>query len=177
MVNLDRLRVRGLRAYERGRLRTAARVGMLLVPVSLLCWVEGGARESCACLSALLLGAAIWLRWRSRQGSDDVTTGLLVGSIPVLAGLVLARVGGGCSNAVCSLVAGAAGFLGGGLLALREGRGRAHAGRWLLAGVIGTLLSSLACLSLGAMSVVGAMLGIAAGAAAGLLILRRAGSA
>src|SRR6187551_2602454 len=81
MVTRDQLRERALRAYERGRLRTAVRVAWFLVPLTLLCALETGAGEKCVCSGALLLGAALYLRWRDRQGANAVSTGLLAGSL------------------------------------------------------------------------------------------------
>jgi hypothetical protein len=68
MVNSKELAARGLRAYELGRLVTASRVALVLVPLAALCLFETSGREACACLSVLLLGSAIWLRWRDRAG-------------------------------------------------------------------------------------------------------------
>ena len=80
MVNLEKLRADGLRAYEVGRLRAALRAALVVVPVALLCVLETGEREACACLGVLLLGAAVFLRWRNRRGMEDVTTGLVAGA-------------------------------------------------------------------------------------------------
>jgi hypothetical protein len=65
MVSRDQLRVQGLRAYEWGRLRTAARVAFVLVPVALLCLLENRGRAECVCVAAV--------GWRSsRQAFKQV---------------------------------------------------------------------------------------------------------
>ena len=91
MVNPEELTARGLRAYEVGRAWKASRVALVLAPAAAFCLLEARGREACACLAVVLLALAIWLRWRDRQGMESVTTGLLAGVPPLLAGLVLDR--------------------------------------------------------------------------------------
>ena len=92
MVSRERLKEGGLRAYELGRLRMAARAAWFLVPVAVLCMRESGAGEACACIGVLLLAAAVFLRWRNRERAETVTNGLLAGSVPLITGRVAARV-------------------------------------------------------------------------------------
>jgi len=61
----------------------ALRVAIVLLPVIALCLLEPVGREGCACCAVLLLGAAVWLRFRNRLGVESVTTGLLAGAVPL----------------------------------------------------------------------------------------------
>jgi hypothetical protein len=130
-----------------------------------VCLVESRGRELCACVSALLLGLAIWLRWRNRVGSEAVRTGLVAGSGPLVAGLLLDRF-----DLQCGLAGGAtactafAVLLGGGaglFIGLRQ-----HQRPWssaLMAGGIAALSASLGCVRLGVVGVVGVIAGIGLG--------------
>jgi hypothetical protein len=169
MVNLEQLRTRGLWAYEAGRARTASRIGLILIPIAALCLLEARGREACACLSVLLLGLAIWLRWRDRRGSDAVTTGLLAGSIPLAGGLVLARLGLRCGAEGSSLCMGFSVLVGlgaGVLIAVREARRRERFWSWFTAGTVATLAASLGCVRLGIVGILGVVLGMAVGTVA-----------
>jgi hypothetical protein len=167
MVNLETLTARSLRHYELGRLRMAASVAIVLIPIAAVCLLEPSGREACACCAALLLAASVWLRFRSRAGVESVSTGLLAGGIPLAAMLVLTRIDPGCATAgllsYCtgfSLLVGAAA---GAVVALRE-RGRAPlSSHWLLAVGVAVLTASLGCVRLGVVSIVGVAVGILVG--------------
>jgi hypothetical protein len=169
MVNLEQLRVRGLRAYEQGRVRTAARIGLLVIPMAALCLVEATGRQACACLAVLLLALAVWLRWRDRRGMEAVTTGLLAGTIPLVVGLILARLDIDChapgTQTLCAALSASLGLAAGVFIALREARRKARSGSWLVAGSIAVLAASMGCLRLGIASVISVALGLAVGAA------------
>jgi hypothetical protein len=170
MVNLDELEARGLFAYELGRLRMASKIAILLVPVSAVCLFESEGREACACTAALLLVAAIGLRFRDRTGVDGVNDGLLAGSIPLAFGLLLARFAPGCASAglfsACTafsiLIGGGAGVIVAAREAARPSRSRA----WMTAVPIATLAASVGCIRLGVASVLGVALGVLLGRAA-----------
>jgi hypothetical protein len=177
MVNLEQLRDRGLWAYETGRMRMASRVALLLIPLAVVCLLEARGREACACLSVSLLGVAVWLRWRDRRGSDAVTTGLLAGSIPLVAGLVLARLGLRCgaggSSSFCLGLSVLVGLGAGALIAVREATLRHRAWSWVTAGLVATLAASLGCVRLGIIGFGGVVLGMAVGTAAASRIATR----
>jgi hypothetical protein len=128
MVNRELLEGRARRAYELARVRVAARAAWLLGPLAAACALVTGAGDECACLGALLLVAAVVLRWRSRQGAEGVAIGLFAGAIPLVAALVVARVAPECVGApVLSPCAGlcfAASLPAGMWLGLRAARGR-----------------------------------------------------
>jgi len=171
MVDVEELRVRGLRAYEVGRLLTASRIALLLFPVAAVCLIESRGRGTCACLAVALLGAAIWLRWRDRRGMESVTTGLIAGSVPLLAALLVARFDLRCgwagADTFCTAGSVLLGIGSGLLIALREARGRARFWSFATASAIAALAASLGCVRLGILGVASMVVGIALGAIAG----------
>lgn len=172
MVDLERLKVRGARAYEVGRARTAMRIAFVLLPMIGLCLLTTRDRETCACLAVPLFVIAVWLRWRDRRGTEDVTTGVLAGSIPLVTGLLLSTGAPVCQGLRCLAVAAIAGVGAGVWLALRERRAGSPLTSWLTAAGIAILVASLGCASLGALAVGGVVIGIAFGGGAGALALR-----
>lgn len=180
MVNPEELTLRGLRAYEVGRAWKAARVALVLVPIAALCMLESTGREACACLAVVLLGVATWLRWRDREGSESVTTGLLAGVLPLFAGLTLARLdircGLGGEETYCTAFSVLVGTLSGLVIPFREARWRKRFTSFLTAGTIAALAASLGCIRLGVVGVASMVLGIALGSISGGVIARRSAS-
>ena len=169
MVKLETLTARSLRHYELGRLRMAARVAIVLVPMAAVCLLEPIGRESCACCAALLLATSVWLRFRNRAGAESVSTGLLAGGIPLAAALLLTRIDPRCATAelisYCtgfSLLIGAAA---GAVVAARERRGVPLSSHWLLAVAVAWLTASLGCIRLGVASIAGVAVGLVIGRA------------
>jgi hypothetical protein len=169
MVNLETLTARSLRHYELGRLRMAARIALVLAPIVAISLLEPIGREACACCAVLLLAATVWLRFRSRSGLESVSTGLLAGSIPLAAALVLMRLDPACASAdlfsYCTgfslLIGGAAGAV----VALRERGLLALPSHWLTTVGVALLTASLGCVRLGLASVAGVALGMLVGRA------------
>ncbi len=169
MVNLETLTTRSLRHYELGRLRMAARIALVLAPVVAISLLEPVGREASACCAALLLAVTVWLRFRSRRGLESVSTGLLAGSIPLAAALVLMRLDPACATAdllsYCTgfslLIGSAAGFV----VALRERGTVAISSHWLTAVGVALLTASLGCVRLGLASVAGVAIGMLVGRA------------
>lgn len=179
MVKREQLRSRGLRAYEFGRLRTAARAAWWLVPAAIVCAFETGAGEMCGCLGTLLLSAAIYLRWRNRQGAESVRIGLLAGALPLIVGLGVGRLAPGCAGAtlfsLCTAVSVGVGLPSGVWLGVRAAGGTAGASGWLLAAGISILAASLGCVGLGVAGILGAALGLLLGAASATAVARATG--
>lgn len=182
MVNPEELVARGLRAYEVGRVLTASRIALLLLPVAALCLLENEGREAgaCACLAVVLLGSAVWLRWRDREGMDSVTTGLLAGALPLGAGLLLARFDLRCglagSETYCTLFSVLIGALAGVVIALRESRWRRRLTSLVAAGAIASLAAGLGCVRLGVWGVASMVIGIAVGSLLGVAMFKRSAS-
>jgi len=178
MVNAEELRVRGLRAYEIGRLLGASRVGLLLLPVAAVCLLESRGRETCACLTVLLLGIAIWLRWRDRRGVEAVATGLMAGSIPLVAALLVDHFGLRCgwagADTFCTAGSVVLGIGSGLLIAVRRSRWSARFWSFATAAAIAALAASLGCVRLGFLGVASMIFGIGLGALVGAAVTRPA---
>lgn len=175
MANREQLRRRGLRAYEVGRLRVAARAAWVLVPTVLICALETGAGEACACIGVLLLGASVYLRWRDRRGADAVRDGLVAGVLPLVAGLIVARLAPSCADAPlvswCTAACLGVGLPSGVWLGSRLARGTATRATWLAGGGVAILAASLGCAGLGLAGLLGAAVGLAVGAASARVIV------
>ena len=176
MVNLESLRTRGLRAYEAGRVRMSARIAFVLVPLAGLCLLDPRRRNACACLSILLLGLAIWLRWRDRRSAQAVTTGLLTGSLPLAAGVLLSRFDLPCGTAggawLCTALSALVALAAGALIAVRQARQRDRLWSCFTATAIATLAACMGCVRLGVFGVGGVVAGMVAGTAVTLLARR-----
>lgn len=167
MANRDLLAIAGLRAYELGRLRRAARVALIIVPAGILCaWVTGEG-ESCACLAALLLGLSVYLRWRNRLGAKGVGIGLMSGVVALCLGLGVLPTIPQCANAsLFSFCTGAGVMLGlmtgiwVGLQAARAALGRVE---FLSAAGVAFLAASMGCVGLGLTQLIGLGAGMLGG--------------
>jgi len=169
MVNLETLTERSLRHYERGRLRMAARVALVLTPVAAVCLLEPIGREACACCAALLLAVSVWLRFRNRSGVESVSTGLLAGGILLVVMPVLTRLDPQCASAglvsYCTGFSLLVGAIAGAVVALRVRDRAPLSGHWPFAVGVALLTASLGCVRLGIASVAGVALGILVGLA------------
>jgi hypothetical protein len=173
MVDFERLRSRGLRAYEGARLRMALRAAWLLLPMFAICWAVGD-RELCACLMPLMAALVVWLRWRDRRGLEDASAGLLAGAVPLFAGLVLTLLGAHCGGWLCSLLSALAGVAGGTWVAADVRRRGPTLASWLAVTSIAAAAAVLGCSALGVLGTVGVLLGVAAGTAFGAALPRTA---
>lgn len=169
MANRDELATAGLRAYELGRLRSAAWVAVYVVPVGILCALETGAGETCACLAGILLALSVFLRWRNRIGARAVGIGLMVGTIPLLMGIGLARLLPLCVDgsplSFCAALGVGMGLPTGIWLGLQGMHSGLNARGWAGAVGIAMLMASLGCIGLGLSSIVGVGVGLLIGSA------------
>jgi hypothetical protein len=167
MLSREQLRLDGLRAYELGRFRAAARIGFVLVPVGALCLLESRGRPACACVVAALLSLCVWLRWRDRRGFELVSRGLRAGSIPLFAGLLFERLGIECGLAVgssyCTAVAALLGAAAGAIIGARTPDAQERLWGFITAASIAALAAVVGCVRLGVVGVVGVVAGIAFG--------------
>ncbi len=178
MVSRERLRVQGLRAYEAGRLRAASRISFVVVPAAAVCLLESRGRGACACMAVALLAVAVWLRWRDSRGFEAVSTGLLAGSLPLIAGLVLDRFDVRCSLAAGStfctglavLLGGAAGLF----IGVRESRRHGQIWSALTAAAVAALAACLGCVRMGVVGLASVVAGIVLGLVGGAAAARRA---
>jgi len=176
MVTPEALTARGLRAYELGRVRTALRVALVIVPLATLCLIESRGRSAVACMSVLLLAAAVWLRWCDRRGTDAVTTGLLAGSIPLVAGLVVDRLDLHCglsgADSFCTTFSILLGAGAGMLIAVSQRRTGARASSVLIAAVVAALAAGLGCVRLGTVGLASMLAGVVLGSVLGARVRR-----
>ncbi|MDY7226967.1 hypothetical protein [Hyalangium rubrum] len=155
---------RARRVYELGRLRFAARLAFVVVPVALAAVALGAPWPEAFCLTGILSGAGIWLRWRGRDVGSSVLPGVLAGAVPLLASGAVALTDGSCQALASpcvgfSILAGLAAGLLVGWTARQAREGRLL--RWLACATIAISTSCLSCLGLG--------LGPSLGSAAGIL--------
>ncbi|HYQ02844.1 MAG TPA: hypothetical protein VER96_29435 [Polyangiaceae bacterium] len=164
MANLESLTARSLCYYELGRLRMAARVVLVVLPLVAVCLLDREGRKAGICCGVPLLLGSVLLRFRNRAGVESVTTGLLAGTLPLAAVLLLMRVDPGCAKAgVFSFCAGFSLLLGAGagaVVALRERARSSSADSWLFTAGIALLTAGLGCARLGLASLVGVALGM-----------------
>jgi hypothetical protein len=171
MVDLEALARRARRAAEWGRLRVASRICLLVVPIALLALLVGPGRGAIIGIGLALLGASVTLGWWSAEGARAARSGVTLGAIPMMAGLITVAVEGWCDPnravTLCGLGCLVAGFVAGGgsaWYAVRSGPAR-RIRAWGEIGLVASLTTALGCAGLGlgsALAVIGAM---AAGAA------------
>jgi hypothetical protein len=170
MVNLETLTARSLRRYELGRLRMAARVSIVLLPLAAICLLERTGRETSVCCAVLLMLGSIWLRFRDRAGVESVNTGLLAGGIPLFALLLLTQIDAGCATApafsYCTAFSLLLGAAAGAVVAHRERTKASLSGNWLIVLSIALLTAGLGCARLGMASIAGVAVGLLSGRAA-----------
>lgn len=165
MATREMLLRHGLRAYERGRFLFALRIALVLVPLITLCALATGEAEHCACLGVLLLGLAVFMRFRSRAGAASVREGLVAGSVPLALGLLVSVIAPECAAAplvsmctlTCTLVGAAAGYV------LVRRAPEARVSDVLVSVGIASLAASLGCVGLGVAGIAGATFGLAIG--------------
>jgi hypothetical protein len=174
MVDIERLKARGLRAYELGRLRSAAQIALYLAPAAALCFLLARDKEHCSCLIAVLLAAAIGLRWRSRSGSESVTTGLIAGSLPLAVGLLLAT-DPSCNRPLCIAISAVAATAAGIWVGFRQRDPAKRRTGPLVACAIAILAASVGCLPLGVFGVLGVVAGMLVGSGVGSVASSRLG--
>jgi hypothetical protein len=171
MVSPEELTARSLRAYEAGRFLASLRVALVIVPIAVLCLLEPEGRGTCACLAVVLLGGAVWLRFRDRRGVRAVTTGLLASAIPLASGVLLShfelRCGLAGGETFCSAVSLLLGLGAGVFVSSREARWGPRLSGLVTAAAITGLAAGLGCVRLGVFGLLALFGGIALGALTG----------
>ncbi len=167
MRDLTTLRRKAMRSYELGRLRFAARVGLVVLPLTAMAVWETRALLTCTLAGVSLLALTIALRWRHRSGVEAASSGLTTGVIPTLAALALCRFAPWCPPGVAFGLCATAGLASGALVG-RAAIQRATAPwqHWAAVALVATLTATLGCIGLGLGSVIGAGFAIALGMAA-----------
>jgi hypothetical protein len=169
MVDVEALAERARHVAVRSRLRMACRIGLVILPLACVPLVSGAHAGACACLGLALFAVAVFCRWRDRTGVDAVTTGLVLGVVPLAAALVLRACGINCAQlwalteaeAVC-LGAGAIAGIAASLAVVRASQHRRR--RWLITILVASLTAALGCVGLGAAGVLSTLVALVASA-------------
>ncbi|MEZ4426890.1 MAG: hypothetical protein R3A51_04255 [Nannocystaceae bacterium] len=172
------LRRRARAAYERGRLRLAlplALAGAAPALVALLTWDRPWTTAGCFLAVYALLAYCLW---RGGGASRGATSGLIAGSIPVLALAIIGPFGhfcgvGGVCMATCVPVCFGGGVAAGAFLAWRGLRAQQGAGFWIAAGLVGAATAAMACVPVGLGATAGLVVGLALAAVPGSVIAAR----
>lgn len=166
MVDLEVLARRARRAAELGRLRSASRVAVAIVPFTLLALAVSPNREAIVGIALALLAVTVGLGWLSAEGARAARSGLKLGAIPMTVGLFTIAVEGWCdpNRAVtfCGIGCLVAGVFAGGASAWYAVRTQAPSRLrvWSQIGLVASLTTAMGCVGLGlgsALAVLGAM--------------------
>jgi hypothetical protein len=169
MVDVEALAERARHVAARSRLRMACRIGLVILPLACVPLVSGAHAGACACLGLALFAVAAYGRWRDRTGVDAVTTGLVIGVVPLVAALALRACGIQCAQlwalteaeAICLGACAIAGVAAS-LVVVRASQHRRR--RWLITILVASLTAALGCAGLGVAGVLSALVALIAGA-------------
>jgi hypothetical protein len=157
------------RAYELGRLRSALRVVVFVVPmVGLALLGANGPAAVTLVTGALLYLVSVALLWRGKGYGRAASAGLLAGSVPLLVPMLLRSgasccIGGGCWS-MCMPICIATGLVAGLVIGFRGAQQREHSLSFTIAAmVVAGLAGSLGCRIIGAAGILGMVGGVIAG--------------
>jgi hypothetical protein len=159
---------RARRAYELGRLRSALRVALYVAPMTALSLIECPRPDCNVIVGLALIAVTAGLLWRGQAYGRAVFAGLLAGSVPLLAPM-LVRTGGHCCIggacwAICMEVCIGGGFLAGTIVGVRALSQRTSRGAFFAAAVaVAALAGSLGCVIGGVVGVIGMAAGMIVG--------------
>lgn len=169
MVDVEALAERAERVAARSRVRMACRIALVIIPLTCVSIATSGHAATCACLGLVLFAVAAICRWRDRAGVDAVTTGLVLGAVPLLAALTLNACGVECAQLfaitkaeIMCFAAGAIAGIAASLLVARTQQSRRR--RWLITILVASLTAALGCIGLGAAGVVSTLVALVASA-------------
>jgi hypothetical protein len=148
------------RAYELGRLRYAARAGVLVAPMTGLAWVANERPLLALTTGVLLCLLVIGYGWRGGVLARAIAPGLLAGSAPLVLPLLLRAAGhccvGGACVPVCMLGCVVGGVCAGVALGLAATAERAQCWAFLAAAsVLAGFAGVLGCAIVGLAGIVG----------------------
>lgn len=153
MVDLDRLANKARDAAESSRIRMACRTVVAVTSFCAIAIAAGGSVVPCLCLAFALFAGTALLRWWHREGVEAVRLGLVMGAVPMLAGVVLPGCGVNCAPpgqfGEAELICVLAGIVAGAGLAVFAERKRGQWRVWFLATLVAGLTASLGCTTLG----------------------------
>jgi len=157
-MNSDQIKIQAKKAYERGRLITASKYLLFVLPVFLVALCTCGSTELPLVVGSILAISVVVLKWRGEEYGFSVGPGLLAGAVAFLIPLVLHILEICCHSNLEVFFCTLSGILGGVILGLQIRKTkRPHKMRALsFAVVVAALTAALGCLSLG----IGATLGL-----------------
>lgn len=171
MADLESLARRARRAAEWGRLRSASRIGAVVVPLTALAMLISPNRAAVAGVGVALLAAAVALGWLSAEGARAARSGLKLGAIPMTVGLFTIAVEGWCDPeravTLCGIGCLFAGMFAGGASAWYAVRTQSPSRLrvWSQIGLVASLTAALGCVGLGLGSALAVLGAVALGAA------------
>jgi hypothetical protein len=172
MADLETLAERARRAAEWGRVRSASRVALLVVPYSLLAIALSPNRAAVVGVGLALVTVTVALGWWSAEGIRAARSGLKLGAVPMAASLVTIAMEGWCDPdravTLCGFGCLLAGLVAGGgsaWYAVRNAPAR-RLRSWFQIGLVASLTAALGCVGLGLGSALAVLAAVAAGAAA-----------
>jgi hypothetical protein len=168
------LRDRARRAYERGRLRHAAGLAAPVAALALLAGLPGVARAPALAVAGLGFALTLLVGHLRTHLGRGARAGALFGVVPFASGVWMAAFGHACGPAICAAVCTGVG-LAGGLVwgALVGQRARRHPPGYGVAAIVCALaVGGLGCHA----TSLGALLDVAAGLAAGALLIALRGA-
>lgn len=116
-LDLKLVTQRALRAYEWSRLRAASRILWLLVPLVIFAAAVSRRTDLCSCVGAVLVGTALFARWRGRLLGAALTHGVFVGSFVTITGLSMSALMASCKEeslaSACGVICALSGAIGG----------------------------------------------------------------
>jgi hypothetical protein len=159
-------RRQAMHAYQVGRMRFAARVAVVIVPLTLLCAWETRAFVECAGVGGSLLVLTVAMRWWHRRGAEAASAGLRSGAVPTVAALAVCRFAPSCPPDVALGLCVGVGLVSGALVGRtaiqRSAKPWQH---WTAAALVAALTAALGCIGLGVGTAAGAAIAIALGTA------------
>jgi len=171
MVDLEVLAKRARRAAELGRLRSASRIAVTVVPFTLLALAVSPNRVAIAGIFVALLAVTIGLGWINAEGASAARSGIKLGAIPMTVGLFTIAVEGWCDPeravTLCGIGCLLAGVFAGGASAWYAVRTQSPSRLrvWSKIGLVASLTTALGCVGLGFGSALAVLAAMAAGAA------------
>jgi hypothetical protein len=171
-IALGRLAGRAARAYELGRLRSAlvrALGATALTGLAFAACTFTAAAAACMLLLGLLVTASLWRGGAWARGARlGFAAGLMPCFVPAVLSIDACRLPGLSLPAICLL----AGLAAGTIVGWRGSRRPAGLPFWLAAGGVVVTVGAIGCLTAGLAGLGGLALGVAAGVAAPLAVVR-----
>jgi len=164
-ADVDALRERARRAYERGRLRSAVRSSWPVVALAGVCLFTGVPSQLVLPVAIVHLAVVVALLQRGHGATRAIPIGWLAGSLPLLVALLGCRVPHACGGPSCMgwcLPACLAASLVAGMVVVRRAMRRPEDARVLgIATLVAALTAGMGCMVLGVGGAIAMLFGLA----------------